>query len=82
MPLLQDDGFVAVAEHAPLGVPLDGTVQHDCLELAADDRQGLRLLGVIDALDLLLDDRALVEVGRHVMRRRADELHPPACAWW
>jgi hypothetical protein len=30
---------------------------------------------MVDALDVLLDDRALVEVGRHVVRGRADQLH-------
>ena len=30
---------------------------------------------MVDALDVLLDDRPLVEVGRHVVRGRADQLH-------
>ena len=29
-----------------------------------------------DAFDILMDDRPFVEIGRHEMRRRADNLHP------
>ena len=74
---LQHHCLAAVAEHAPLGVPLDGAIERHGLELAADHRQVLGRLGVIDPVDLLLDDRTLIKIGRHVVRGGADQLDPP-----
>ncbi len=40
------------------------------------------LIGVGDALDLLLDDRAFVEVGGHVVGGCADQLHAAVDSAW
>ena len=61
-------------EDAGLGVVADRARQDPSLDVAADGDEPLRRLGVGDADDVLLDDRALVEVGRHVVRRGPDEL--------
>src|SRR5690348_11771613 len=75
--LLQYDGSAAVTKYAPLRVPLDGAIENHRLELAADDGDVFGRLGVVDARDLLLDDRSFIQIGRHVMRRGADQLHSP-----
>ena len=51
-----------------------GAGQDAPLDVAADRDEPLGRLGVRDADDVLLDDRALVEVGRDVVGRGADEL--------
>ena len=43
---------------------------------AADADQLVDPVAVIDTLDRLFDDRSLVEVAGHEMRRRADQLDP------
>src|SRR5262245_16559931 len=55
-------------------MPLDRARQHDAFHVAADLDEILRGKPVMHALDLMLDDRALVEIARHVMGGRADEL--------
>ena len=55
--------------------PLDGLGEGARLLVLADRHELGGGARVVDAHDVLLDDRALVEVARHEMRRRADELH-------
>jgi hypothetical protein len=43
-------------------------------DVAADGGEVLGRQRVVHALDVLFDDRALVEVGRHVVRGGADQL--------
>ncbi len=74
----EDDGAAAVQQDAMLGVPADGAGERDPLGVAADGGQILRAVRVVDPGDLLLDDRALVQVGRDVVGGRADR----AWAWW
>src|SRR6478735_3615145 len=73
--LLEHHGAVAVQQHPVLAVPLDGARQHLALGVAAAGGQGLDRVGVVGALHVLLDDRPLVEVGRHVVGGGADQLH-------
>ena len=56
-------------------MPAHRTGERDPLGVAADGREILRAVRVVDPGDLLLDDRALVQVGRHVVGGRADQLH-------
>jgi hypothetical protein len=74
-PSPQDHRPIAKLEDAMLRVPLDGAIQHHALDLIAERRQLLRLHGVIDALDGLLDDRSLVEIVIDVVRGGADQLY-------
>src|SRR5262249_10050591 len=71
----EDDGAAAVEEDAVLGMPAHGVSQRNPLGVTADGREVFGAVRVVDAGDLLLDDRALVQVGRHVVRGRADQLH-------
>src|SRR5712671_5545082 len=50
-----------------------GAGQHAALDIAALARQIFRRVAVTDALDVLVDDRALIEVARDVMRGGADQ---------
>ena len=51
-----------------------GTRQHAALDIAALARQIFRRVAVADPLDVLIDDRTLVEVARDVMGGGADQL--------
>src|SRR5690606_31986622 len=70
----KDDGLVPVEHDAPLGVPLDRTREHDVLDVAPECGERGDVHRVIDALDVLLDDRTLVERTGDVMRGGADQL--------
>ena len=60
----EDDGLVAVEQHPGLGVPAHGAGEHLALDVAAGGGELRGVVGVVDAHDVLLDDRALVEVAR------------------
>ena len=74
--LAEDDGAVAVEQDPGLGVPLDRAGQRLALDVAADGDELVGVQRVVDPGHLLLDDRALVQVGRHVVRGGADQLDP------
>ena len=69
-------GSDKVGEVAQIPDGQDGAGQHLRLDIPAEGHQVLRRHGVVDPRHVLLDDRAVVELGRHVMGRRADDLHP------
>src|SRR5256885_11381426 len=71
----EDHGLVAVEDDAVLAVPLDGAGQHLALGVAAAGREVLHGVGVVGAGHVLLDDRALVQVGRPIVGRVANQLH-------
>src|SRR4051812_42450417 len=73
--LPEHDGSMAVEQHAMLEMPAHRPGQGDALEVAAYRGERRRIMCMADALDFLLDDGALVEVGRHVVRGRSDQLH-------
>jgi hypothetical protein len=52
----EDDGAVLVEEHPPFAVPTDRPGQGRSLGVLARCRQGARVVGVVDADHLLLDD--------------------------
>ncbi|KAF1858298.1 hypothetical protein Lal_00014799 [Lupinus albus] len=74
----EHDGLVAVQQDTVFHEPLDRAGQHDALDVAPDGRQLLHAHGVVDALDVLLDDRAFVQVARDEVGRRADQLDAAA----
>src|SRR5690242_7903025 len=47
------DRLVPVEEHARLGVPADGAREHRALDVAAGGGEGGRVVGVVDAHDVL-----------------------------
>src|SRR4029078_151555 len=51
--------------------------QHGHLEIAAPTGEGGHVVPMADTGDVLLDDRALVETSRDVVRRGADDLDAP-----
>ena len=72
----EDDGAVSVEQHPMLGVPAHRLRQHPALDvLPLGLQHGHRVL-VPGPRHVLLDDRPLIEVRRHVVRRRPDELDP------
>src|SRR5690349_23078857 len=74
--LAEDDGLFAVEQDPVVGVPADGPGQGEALGVTADGHQLGRAVRVVDPGHLLLDDRPLVQVGRDVVRGRADQLDP------
>src|SRR5688500_10735396 len=72
---VQHYGAVTGDEHTVLGMPAHGVVEHDRLDVVTDLDEIRRLLGVIDALYVLLDDRPFIEVHGRIVRGGADDLH-------
>ena len=72
-PLPEDDCAPLVEEDPILGEETDCTCERQPLDVPADLGQRLGRVGVVDPLDLLLDDGALVEVGGHEVRGGADD---------
>ena len=61
-------------------MPQDRTGQHAAFDVAALADQIFGRIAVADALDILLDNRAFIEIGRHIMGRGPDQFHPaPVC---
>lgn len=71
----QHDGAGAEEEDAAGGVGGDGPGQHEALEVAPDHLELAGAVGVGDPGGVLVDDRALVELGRDVVGGGADHLH-------
>ena len=72
----EDDGAVTVEQHPVLGVPAHCLRQHPALDvLSLGLQHGHRVL-VPGPRHVLLNDRPFIEVRRHVVRRRPDELDP------
>src|SRR6202012_851820 len=68
------DGLAAIEDHAILQVTPHGPRQHAALDVAALAHEIVRRIAMADALDVLVDDRALVEVAGDVMRGGTDQL--------
>src|SRR5215212_954331 len=75
--LLEDHGTVAVNQDAVLQVPADGAGKDTTLDLPAEADQVLYGVAVGNVGDILMDDRASVELLRYVGGGRPDRLHPP-----
>src|SRR5271156_5928095 len=72
---LEHHGFSVVQQNPLLEHVGDGASEHAALDVAPLAHQILGRVAVADALDILLDDRPLVEIGGDEMRRRSDQLH-------
>ena len=60
----EHDGLAAVEDHAILQMMPHGARQHAALDVAALAHEIFRRVAMADALDVLVDDRALVEIAR------------------
>jgi len=78
---LEDDGAVAIEQHAVFAVPLDGARQHLAFGIAAKRCQVFDRAAVVNARHVLLDDRAFVQIGRYVVRGAPISFTPRSCAW-
>src|SRR4051794_26956445 len=67
-------GLAAIEDHAILKMMAHSPRQHAAFDVAALANQILGRVAMADALDILIDDRALVERARDIMRRGADQL--------
>src|SRR6266853_1934987 len=72
--LLEDDRSPAVQEYAMLGGVAHRRRQRAPFGVTAGRDQHVGRVAVIDALDDLLDDRTLIEIGSHVMGGGTDHL--------
>ena len=72
----EDDGAVPVEQYPVLGVPAHRLRQHPALDVLALGLQHGHGVLVTGPRHVLLDDRPLVEVCRHVLRGRSFELDP------
>lgn len=73
----QHHGAGAEEEDAAGGVGGDGPGQHEALEVAPDDLELAGAVGVGDPGGVLVDDRALVELGGDVVGGGTDHLDAP-----
>lgn len=73
-PISEDYGLVALTNDAIFGMPLHGSGEDCSFHICATGLQVGRRHRVVHSSDVLLDDRPLVEILRHVMRCRADQL--------
>src|SRR5919106_5672729 len=73
--LAENHRAIAVEEDAVLDVPAHGAGEGHALHVAPDARELGDAMGVVDAGDLLLDDRPFVEVLGDVVGGGTDELH-------
>jgi hypothetical protein len=53
-----------------------GARQHAAFDVAALADEIVGCVAMRDALDVLLDDRSLIEIRRNLVGRRPDQLHP------
>src|SRR5258707_1107158 len=67
-------GLAAIEDHAVLQVMAYRPRQHAAFDVAALADEVVRCIAMADALDVLIDDRALIEVAGDVMRGGADQL--------
>ncbi len=72
----KDDRAITADEGTTVNMGVDGPRQNLCLHIAPEGNVILRALRVGHANDVLLDDRAFIEVGSDIMRGRPNELHP------
>src|SRR5450830_2177022 len=75
--LIKNDSLVAVLQDAVFGEPFHGVGQHHAFDVAADGGNRLGAHGVVDPLDVLLDDGAFIEVAGDEMGSGADQLDAP-----
>ena len=64
---------MTVEQDPVFGVPAHGLGEGSALDIRPHRRERLGGMGVVDSLDVLFDDRSLVEVRRHVVCGRAPE---------
>ena len=62
-------------EHALLDVGTNGPRKDEAFDIPTGGDHGRRRVGVVHRCHVLCDDRTFVEIGRHIVRGRADELH-------
>src|ERR671914_2767036 len=74
LPRPEDNRPVLVDEDAVFEMPVDGSRENGSLDVAPDHRQHLGVCLMRHAPDILLDDRAFVELLGRVVGRRSDEL--------
>jgi len=70
----EDNGFVAMDEDAILNMPHHRPGQHGALDLPTDAPEFSRAMPMVNTVDILFDDRAGIELIRHIVGGRADEL--------
>src|SRR5699024_5883675 len=75
-PLAEDHRAVRIEEDPVLRVPAHRTGEHPPLDILPELHELTGVIGVGHPLDVLLDDRALIEVRGRIVGGRADEFHP------
>ncbi|MNJ59147.1 hypothetical protein D3C77_548140 [compost metagenome] len=73
--LAEHDGFVLMHEDAILNMPFHCACQYNSLNRAADALQLPNVITMADALNVLLNNWAAIQLFRYVMGCSADDLH-------
>src|ERR1700712_4199110 len=74
---LEDDGGISPCHHSIFTMPLHRPGQHAALNLRATALELRHVVTVSHANNVLLDDRAFVELRGGVVSRSSNELHAP-----
>ena len=69
----EDDGLVAVSDDAVLAVPQHRPGQHGALDVGAQPGQVVDAVAVVDAHDVLFDDRPFIQVFGGLVGRCAND---------
>ena len=75
--LAEDHCFVAVHEHPMLGVPCNGSRQDSPFDVLTKSDEFLHAHLVVNPVNVLLDDGALIKVSSDVVRGGANEFDSP-----
>lgn len=73
--LLKDDRLVLVEQYTVLTVPINRSRQHLALYVSATPDQLFGPVKMLNALNVLLDDRALVEIRSDIVRCGANNFY-------
>ena len=68
---------MTIQKNSMFDVPLHRSRENGTFDITTDTRTGFHAHRMIHTRDVLLDDRALIEISGDVVSGRADQLHAP-----
>ena len=72
---VENHGFAAIGQHTVVKMPAHRLGQNQFFQIAAFADKVLHAMAVRDAHNILLDDRAIIELARRIVGRGANEFY-------